>query len=284
VREIEWHTSVLRDAEGAPSGVLSIGQDITERSRAEARVRGLEKIAQGASAWRTSGAITAKIAHDLREPALRRIAASTGGPPTGAARSEPALGSVTKPLEQLVSEVRRLEELIREFLASRASSASTYARSTCPAFLDGVVELWRPVASAHGVKLQLRGSDAVGRVEADEASSARVLDNLVKNAIEALGESPGESHGRSEHALRGEGTYFRRGRRPESRPPCKLFRLFEDHQGKTARGSGSPCQKQIVLTKRASATFPPASRSPMIPEPTTASSRKAVPSASAARR
>src|ERR1700680_1474709 len=40
----------------------------------------------------------------------------------------------------------------------------------------------------------------------------------------------------------------------------------------------------IVLASSAIATFPPASRSPMMPEPTTAASRKAVPSASATAR
>src|ERR1700728_3788670 len=40
----------------------------------------------------------------------------------------------------------------------------------------------------------------------------------------------------------------------------------------------------IVLARSAMAAFPPLSRSPMIPEPTTAASRKAVPKASATTR
>src|ERR1700677_4244984 len=40
----------------------------------------------------------------------------------------------------------------------------------------------------------------------------------------------------------------------------------------------------IVFARRATATFPPASRSPMIPDPTTAANRKAVPRASATAR
>src|SRR5436305_12819311 len=39
-----------------------------------------------------------------------------------------------------------------------------------------------------------------------------------------------------------------------------------------------------VLARRASPTFPPESRSPMIPEPTTAARRRAVPTASAVTR
>src|SRR5215831_19140009 len=40
----------------------------------------------------------------------------------------------------------------------------------------------------------------------------------------------------------------------------------------------------MVLARRATATFPPASRSPMIPEPTTAASKRHVPTASAVTR
>ncbi len=246
VREIEWYTSVLRDAEGTPSGVLSIGQDITERRRAEARVRELEKSAAERERLADIGAITAKIAHDLGNPlsavSLQAQVALQH------ARRDPnrPLGSVTKPLEQLVAEVRRLEELIREFLSFAREQRLDLRSIDLPAFLNGVVELWRPVASARGVKLELRDADAVGRLEADESKLRRVLDNLIKNAIEALGEGPGEvtvavsapSSEKVRISVEDTGPGIPAG--------VQVFRLFETTK-ESGSGLGLAVSKQIVL-------------------------------------
>lgn len=246
LREIEWHTSVLRDAQGAPSGVLSIGQDITERQRAEARVRELEKLALERERLADIGAITAKIAHDLGNP-LSGVSLQAQVV-LHRARRDPdrPLGSVTKPLEQLVSEVRRLEELIREFLSFAREQRLDLHAIELPAFLSGVVELWGPVASAHRVKLQLRGENAVPRLEADESKLRRVLDNLVKNAIEAVGEGPGEvtlsvSAPSSEKVrISVEDTG------PGIPATVQVFRLFETTK-EGGSGLGLAVSKQIVL-------------------------------------
>ena len=246
VREIEWHTSALHDAAGAPAGVLSIGHDITERRRAAARVRELEKIAQERERLADIGAITAKIAHDLGNP-LSGVSLQAQVV-LQRARRDPnrPLSSVTKPLEQLVSEVRRLEELIREFVSFAREQRLDLRTIDLPEFLHGVVELWRPVASAHGVKLQIRGVDAVGRLEADENKLRRVLDNLVKNAIEALGEGPGE-------VTIAVSTPTAEGVRisveddgPGIPPTLQMFRLFETTK-ENGSGLGLAVSKQIVL-------------------------------------
>ena len=236
----------MRDAQGAPSGVLSIGHDITERRRAEARVLELEKIALERERLADIGAITAKIAHDLGNP-LSGVSLQAQVV-LQRARREPdrLLGSVTKPLEQLVSEVRRLEELIREFLSFAREQRLDLRAIELPAFLNGVVDLWRPVASAHGVNLQLRDEEAVPRLEADESKLRRVLDNLVKNAIEAVGEGPGEvtlsvSAPSSEKVrISVEDTG------PGIPATVQVFRLFETTK-EGGSGLGLAVSKQIVL-------------------------------------
>jgi PAS domain S-box-containing protein len=246
VREIEWHTSVLRDADGAPSGVLSIGQDITERRRAEARVRELEKIALERERLADIGAITAKIAHDLGNP-LSGVSLQAQVV-LQRARRDPnrPLGSVTKPLEQLVSEVRRLEELIREFLSFAREQRLDLRAINLPAFLNGVVELWRQVASAHGVTLLLRGADTVSRLEADESKLRRVLDNLVKNAIEAMAESPGEVTVTVSAPCAEKVRISVEDSGPGIPPGLQVFRLFETTK-ENGSGLGLAVSKQIVL-------------------------------------
>lgn len=80
-RLIQWNNTVLRSASGEVIGTASIGEDITEKKRAEAEVRrlnaGLElRIAESTSELRATiselQAFSHSVAHDLRAP-LRSI-------------------------------------------------------------------------------------------------------------------------------------------------------------------------------------------------------------------
>jgi PAS domain S-box-containing protein len=81
VRIVRWNTSILRDISGEVIGTASIGEDITERHRAEAEVRRLnaeledrvaERTAELEAANRELEAFDYSISHDLRAP-LRGI-------------------------------------------------------------------------------------------------------------------------------------------------------------------------------------------------------------------
>jgi len=56
--EIEWHDKTLKDAEGRIVGLLAIGQDVTERMRAEEALRNKQKL-------ESLGTLAGGIAHDF---------------------------------------------------------------------------------------------------------------------------------------------------------------------------------------------------------------------------
>ncbi|MGH7897113.1 MAG: CHASE3 domain-containing protein [Candidatus Binatia bacterium] len=185
VRTIDWHTQVLRDGVGAIVGALSTGQDTTER-------RAAQKLAQERERLADIGAISAKLAHDLGNPLaaislqaqaiLRNV--ETGG--------EKPLRVVGKPVEQIASEVERLEGLIGELLAFAREKRLELERIDVPKLFRDVVERWHPLAAAHRIRLRTEIRESIERLDADESKLHRVLDNLVKNALEAIGEGPGE--------------------------------------------------------------------------------------------
>jgi signal transduction histidine kinase len=117
-----------------------------------------------------------------------------------------------------------------------------------------VVELWRPVAERHGIRLEIGGAPAIERFDADRGKLRRVLDNLVKNAIEAIGEGPGEvtittSVSGSEKlriSIEDTGCGI-----PEN---VQVFRLFETTKP-DGSGLGLPVSKQILIAHGGNLVF-----------------------------
>jgi two-component system sensor kinase FixL len=233
---------------------MAIVRDVTDRRRAETELAEMRKREERHERLADIGAITAKIAHDLGNPLsglsmqaqlILQRARKDGSQP---------ISSILKPAEQLVAEVRRLGDLVREFLAFAREQRLELASIELEPFLREVVDLWRPVAEPHGIRLDIRGAPAVERFEADRGKLRRVLDNLVKNAIEAIGEAPGEvtittSVSGSEKlriSIEDTGSGI-----PDN---VQVFRLFETTKP-DGSGLGLPVSKQILIAHGGNLVF-----------------------------
>jgi signal transduction histidine kinase len=164
------------------------------------------------------------------------------------ARRDPdqPLGNVVKPLELLNSEVRRLEGLIREFLSFAREQRLDLQRVELAPFLRRMLDAWRPVASAHRITLQLDDAASPKEIEADEGKLRRVLDNLVKNAIEAIEPGPGEVKVVASSAAPDKVRISVEDDGCGIADTVQLFRLFETTKAQGS-GLGLAVSKQIVL-------------------------------------
>jgi PAS domain S-box-containing protein len=220
--------------------------DVTERRQAEAQVLELQKLAQERARLADIGAISAKIAHDLGNPlsglsmqaqlVLQR------------ARRDPSqpLGNAVKPLEQVISEARRLEALIREFLSFAREQRLDLQRIELLAFLQDAINVWKPVALSRRITLKVEHTEAPPFVEADEGKLRRVLDNLLKNAIEAIGSGPGEVKVVATVAGQDKVRISIEDTGSGVADSVQLFRLFETTKPQGS-GLGLAVSKQIVL-------------------------------------
>jgi signal transduction histidine kinase len=150
------------------------------------------------------------------------------------------------PAERIISEVRRLDGLIKDFLDFARQQRLDLRAIALPPFLRRLVDLWQPVAAARDITLDLEIAPDVPWLMADEDKLRRVLDNLVKNAIEAIDQGPGRvevlarraDDDRVRIAVSDSGPGI-----PES---VEVFRLFETTK-RSGSGLGLSIAKQIVV-------------------------------------
>jgi PAS domain S-box-containing protein len=253
-RDVEWRTTLLRDGD-VPS-VLSVGHDVTERKLADERLRHLEKAAQERGRLADIGAISAQIAHDLGNPLSGVSMQAQLIIHRGRRQPDAPLSTVLKQAELLVSEVRRLEGLLREFLTFAREQRLEVSSFEVGSLVREVVELWQPVGGEKGITVSTELRDSGPSVEADEGKLRRVLDNLVKNAIEAIGQGPGEvklsvgmpSADRVRISVEDTG--------PGIADSIDPFRLFGTTK-KSGTGLGLAIAKQIMIAHGGDVSFEP---------------------------
>jgi two-component system sensor kinase FixL len=237
--------SVSEAKVGAEVIYSAIIRDMSERRAIESELDTARRKAEQHERLADIGAITARIVHDLGNP-LAGLSMQSQLILRRAKRSEtvPA-ASLLDPAERIVAEVRRLDHLVKDFLDFARQQRLELKAVTLPTLLRHVLELWQPVAAERAIAVDLELTDDLPVVTADEEKLRRVLDNLVKNAIEAIDKGPGRV------ALRATttGDRIRIGIEddgPGIPPSLQLFRLFETTKP-AGSGLGLSIARQIAL-------------------------------------
>ena len=233
----------------------AIIRDVSDRRSAQAELIELQKLVQQRERLADIGAITAKIVHDIGNP-LAGLLMQAQLIERRAQRSDvPSTQAMREPAERIISTVGRLENLVRGFMAFTREQCLELADVVLPQFLQEAVSFWQPVAAARTIAIDF-DPDHVGVVRADEKQLRRVVDNLLKNAIEAIDRGPGRvsvlAAAPTEQIVRvsveDTGPGF-----PET---IKGFRLFETTKtGGT--GLGLAVAKQIMLAHGGGIEFAP---------------------------
>lgn len=191
-RQINWSTNVVPLASGVSDGYLCIGEDVTDRLSAERELRELHHATRERERLAEIGAFTAKIVHDLGNP-LAALSVQSQLIMSRAARGEfQPIAPVEEPARKIQETLTRLSKLV--------SDLSEFARELRPQLrnlalsplLGSLIDLWSPLAADKGIVLRLVDSAAQISLRADEAMLRRIFENLIKNAIEAIGDGGGE--------------------------------------------------------------------------------------------
>lgn len=209
-----------------------------EQERLLRRARQRERLAD-------IGTLTAKVLHDLGNPLaglsmtaqsiLRRIERAPGDD----------LTTIRASVERLVITMRRLDTLLSEFKGfSREHHLQLRELSLRP-FLASALAVWEAEATQREIALVLGSCPEEFAVRADPDQLHRVLDNLLKNALEAIGHGPGRVEVSVEARSLERIAILVRDTGPGLPPALDIFALFATTKSE-GTGLGLPTCRQIV--------------------------------------
>lgn len=223
----------------------AILRDVSERLAREREVRELQHAALERARLADIGAITAKIVHDLGNP-LAALSMQAQLILRRARRGDvqPA-AAVEGPAQQILTTLRRLETLIRELNDFARDQRLELRALDVPAFLASCAELWQALAGERGIHLRVAACGALPALQADEVLLRRVLDNLIKNALEAIARGPGEVVLSAQTPTAGIVRLAVDDSGPGIPPDIDVFRLFETTKS-DGTGIGLAVARQLV--------------------------------------
>ena len=181
----------LVDARGRQIGWMGSVLDITERKRLEERERGQTDTMAHHARLTMLGEIASTLAHELNQP-LTAISSYNAGVLNSlqrpdAAATDPAVLRALVRLGEQAGHAGRIVHRIRQFLTRREPQLEAASPN---AIVEGGVELLRRELARQRVQLTLALAPVLPNVLADAVLIEQVVINLVRNACDALAESP----------------------------------------------------------------------------------------------
>jgi C4-dicarboxylate-specific signal transduction histidine kinase len=179
---------IERDANGRATWIMGTYEDVTEAQERNLAEKAREAAMARATRMASLGALASSLAHDLNQP-LTALASFLEGTIRLLSKGQATEADIVDALERSVTFAYRASEIVRSL--RRLLQRETPLRDTVDlsALLLRVRERMQHEAAAAEVEIVVAEEMGPSRVRADEIQIEQVVINLVRNAIEALGES-----------------------------------------------------------------------------------------------
>jgi len=169
-------TSPLLDSVGERIGTIVLLRDLTN-------VRELEEAVRQADRLSSLGALAAGLAHEIKNP--------LGGIKGAAQLLElefPENEELREYIRVMLKEVQRVNLIVEELLALASPGRLKLAKVNLHRVLSDIVLLQRRAADGRKVSIQQFFDPSIPPILADESLLTQLFLNLVRNALEAVGE------------------------------------------------------------------------------------------------
>ena len=166
--------------------IYSAGRDITDLKFARDQLFALRRQLTDASRQAAMGAMTASIAHEIRQPLTAIMTNATSGL-RWLAKSNPNAAEAQASLQRIVAEVNRASEVVTGIRAMFGKQSVEMSTVSIAPLVSEVLALARSELEGQRVVLQNELLDDLPNVRASRVQLQQVILNLVMNAIEAMG-------------------------------------------------------------------------------------------------
>lgn len=178
-----------RTAEGAVTGYIGSCLDLTQRRRADDRLRALQGELTQAHRLSTLGEMSASLAHELNQP-LQAMMTYCGALlqrlPDGSESSDPQTTmwarETVQRIENQASRAGDVLDRVRRLLSPKPSEV---AITSVNAIVEEVFPVCHAEAQYRNVELRWEPSDGLPLVRVDRVQLQQVVLNLVRNALDA---------------------------------------------------------------------------------------------------
>ncbi|MGN2393192.1 PAS domain-containing protein [Pelomicrobium sp. G1] len=189
-RWFETHAVPLRDPDGRVIALLGVTRDVTERKQTEEKLRQRQMELAHVCRLTTMGEMASGLAHELNQPlcaistyadAVRRMLEASG------AAHEKAFET----LQQISAQAERAGMIIRRLRDMVAKKQPKHEPVDINDLVAGVVELAQPLLREREVTVAWGLGANLPPAVADPVEIEQVVMNLIRNAVEAMGEVNG---------------------------------------------------------------------------------------------
>lgn len=170
--DVSMSISPSRDETGKVTGTAAIIRDIRERKATEDMMRRTEKLA-------LTGQLAAGVAHEIRNP-LTSL--------KGFVQLLREQGSNQRYCEIILEEVDRIEDILNEVLILAKPERVSFIQIQLSRMLNHVVTLLDTQAILKNAQIEFATDENLPRIDGIEGQLKQLFINLVKNAIESLGD------------------------------------------------------------------------------------------------
>jgi C4-dicarboxylate-specific signal transduction histidine kinase len=174
---------VLKESSGEG---LAFVLDLTERRRAEERLRELESDLAHMNRRSIMGELAASLAHEITQP-IASARNNVRAAQNFLEMQSPDLGEVREALACVVGDVDRAGGIIDRIRAHMKKAPPRKERFDLNAAINEAIVLARSVMVENGVSVETRLADELFPVRGDRVQLQQVVLNLVLNAVEAMG-------------------------------------------------------------------------------------------------
>ncbi len=189
-RHLKWSNKTLLNKNGDVTNILATGIDITDIESTERRLSEVQFELLHMSRLSTLGEIATSIAHELNQPLTAAASLIGAVSLTLKKKSNGELCPQIELLDDAVDEIRRASEIMhqmRDFVRKHKTTRT-------PHDVNKIVEEASAIAligaDAQKIKVTTNLGNNIGEAPLDRIQIQQVVINLIRNAIDAMKESP----------------------------------------------------------------------------------------------